>query len=204
MQPDDVSGIPPIFLIIKSNIMRTINKKLTKRERDKLKRVCFVFFPEYKRIRITRKGKTILSRRALTSVKKREVFEYKYLMDYILPLKLSLFKYNNEQFIGEVYTQRVKSSLAGINEIEFYYSQILKLKLSEELEEDTIKLDNSISVEDEEGNRTFYYVLNTQLNSTRDIIVEITEKVKRAFSPIYYEVIGTVIVLLTVYIITSY
>lgn len=183
--------------------MRTLNRKLTRGERDKLKRICFVFFPEYKRIRVTRKGKVILCRRALTSVKKREVFEYKYLMDYMLPLKLSLFKYNNEQFIGEVYTQRVKSSLSGVNEVEFYYSQILKLKLSEEIEEDTIKLSNSVSTE-ENGTKTFYYILNNQLNSTKDIIVEIKERIKRSLSPIYYEVVGTGVVLLTVYIIVSY
>ena len=64
--------------------------------------------------------------------------------------------------------------------------------------------DSSINITqlDEEGNETFYYIINDTLHSVKNTIISIRKNVSNFFRPIYYETIGILIVLASLYFIT--
>jgi len=173
-------------------------KILPKKYRLKLSKICLVFFPEYKRHKVLRNGDVRLSGRAITGIPNKTRYNHDHLMDYILPYKLTMFKYNNDQFIGHVFNLRTGNLIAGVNILEFYLEEILKLKLTDEIQDIVVKTHEDYFAEGQDKQSTVYYLLDGQTYGVSDYIKLIVEKRLKIVKPLYYELVGFGMVLLSV------
>ena len=173
-------------------------QNISRTYKAKLQRICLVLFPEYKKVIVYRNGSIKLLKRSILSGKKSVKYDYKTLMEYILPFKLTIFKYNNIQFISEVYKACTSQQLAGKNLIDFYLDEVLSLKLSNEIKEVVISTFNATFEEGEEQEKMMYYLLNGKTYNIRDLLHNINRRLFNTERPVYYEVVGFSLVVLIV------
>lgn len=163
---------------------------LNSKYRRKLTQVCKVLFPEYTKVRVTRKGDVILKGRTNKEIVRKQRYSHDYLIDFLLISRFTIFKYNNKDFLGEVFAQVTSAHLNNVNTVDFIFTGLVNLKLPQEKDNPFLSSCHVSFFEAKEDNHDFY-VFNSeqQIRSLKRLWCKTIDH------PLYYYAIGTVIIL---------